>query len=89
MSVQVPAGSIFPTPNLLKNTGSVDGVWISTQAPPGLPYDERLVQRQALASMLWNKQFYHYEIPLWLRGDPAGPEPPVKVNTAATADGLT
>ena len=45
-------------------------------APPGLPEDERLVQRQAFAGMLWNKQFYHYDVRRWLRGDPAGPEPP-------------
>ena len=44
--------------------------------PPGLSDDERLVQRQAFAGMLWNKQFYHYEVRRWLRGDPTGPEPP-------------
>ncbi len=38
--------------------------------------DERHVQRQAFAGLLWNKQFYHYSIELWLDGDPAGPPPP-------------
>lgn len=38
--------------------------------------DERNVQRQALAGMLWNKQFYYYDIPQWLNGDPAQPPPP-------------
>ena len=38
--------------------------------------DERLVQRQALSGMVWNKQFYHIDIYRWLRGDPALPEPP-------------
>ena len=38
--------------------------------------DERLVQRQALAGLLWSKQFYHYSVELWLEGDPAQPEPP-------------
>ncbi len=38
--------------------------------------DERQVQRQALAGLLWNKQFYHYSVELWLEGDPAGPPPP-------------
>src|SRR5689334_7771037 len=38
--------------------------------------DQRLVQRQALAGMLWSKQFYYIDIPRWLEGDPAQPPPP-------------
>ncbi|WP_426490996.1 MGH1-like glycoside hydrolase domain-containing protein [Hymenobacter sp. 102] len=38
--------------------------------------DARAVQRQALAGMLWNKQFYYYDVAEWLRGDPALPPPP-------------
>ena len=38
--------------------------------------DERLVQRQALAGLLWSKQFFNYDVDKWLRGDPAGPPPP-------------
>ncbi len=38
--------------------------------------DEALVLRQALAGMLWAKQFYHYDVQRWLDGDPAGPPPP-------------
>ncbi len=38
--------------------------------------DEKLVQRQAFAGMLWCKQFYYYDIPQWLNGDPAQPAPP-------------
>jgi len=45
-------------------------------APQGLRDDERLIQRQAFAGMLWNKQFYHYDVRRWLRGDPVGPGPP-------------
>jgi len=44
--------------------------------PPGLDEDLRRVQRQALAGMLWSKQFYHYDIDEWLEGDPAQPPPP-------------
>jgi hypothetical protein len=33
--------------------------------------DEKLVQRQAFAGMLWNKMFYHYNVEKWLKGDPA------------------
>ncbi|WP_226065157.1 MGH1-like glycoside hydrolase domain-containing protein [Kaistella polysaccharea] len=38
--------------------------------------DEKLVQRQALAGMLWSKQFYHYNVEKWLDGDPAEIKPP-------------
>jgi Mannosylglycerate hydrolase MGH1-like glycoside hydrolase domain len=44
--------------------------------PAGASEDEALVLRQALAGMLWSKQFYHYDIQRWLEGDPAGPLPP-------------
>jgi Glycosyl hydrolase family 63 C-terminal domain len=43
----------------------------------GVADDEaRMVQRQALAGMIWSKQFFYYDIPQWLNGDPAGPPPP-------------
>ena len=37
--------------------------------------DTRRVHRQAIAGMLWSKQFYHYDIPEWLDGDPLQPAP--------------
>jgi hypothetical protein len=38
---------------------------------PGLSEDQKRVQRQALAGMLWTKQFFYYNIEQWLHGDPA------------------
>ena len=38
--------------------------------------DERLIQRQAFAGMIWTKQFYYYDVPQWLKGDPAQTPPP-------------
>ena len=35
-----------------------------------------MILRQAMAGMLWSKQFYHYDVEEWLDGDPAGPVPP-------------
>ncbi len=43
---------------------------------PNLSEDERRVQRQALAGMLWSKQLFYYDIEQWLNGDPGGPPPP-------------
>ena len=38
--------------------------------------DTRDIQRQALAGMLWSKQFYYFNISQWLKGDPSQPTPP-------------
>ena len=38
--------------------------------------DERRVQRQAFAGMLWSKQLYYYNVEQWLKGDPHQPPPP-------------
>jgi hypothetical protein len=40
--------------------------------------DARNVQRQALAGLIWSKQFYYYDVPDWLDGDPAQPSPPAQ-----------
>jgi len=37
--------------------------------------DARVIQRQAFAGMIWSKQFYHLDIPRWLKGDSGGPPP--------------
>ena len=42
---------------------------------PGLSADERNVQRQALAGMLWSKQLYYYDVEQWLKGDPSADPP--------------
>ncbi len=38
--------------------------------------DARIVQRQAFAGLIWSKQFYQFDIPLWLNGDPGQTPPP-------------
>ncbi len=43
---------------------------------PGLGEDEKRTQRQALAGMLWSKQFYYFNIEQWLQGDPGRPPVP-------------
>src|SRR5262249_56923286 len=35
--------------------------------PESAPEDEKRVLRQALAGMLWSKQFYAYDVAAWLR----------------------
>ncbi len=36
------------------------------------------IERQAFAGMLWNKQYYHYVVDTWLKGDPSQPKPSEK-----------
>jgi hypothetical protein len=38
--------------------------------------DQRNIQRQAFAGMLWSKQFYHFIYKQWMNGDNKGPPPP-------------
>jgi hypothetical protein len=50
----------------------------ATVIPAGVAPDRRNIMRQALGGLLWNKQFYHYDVNRWLKGDPAGPDPPAE-----------
>jgi hypothetical protein len=52
------------------------GEFYNSLHPTGLSDEERQIQRQALAGLLWSKQFYHYNVELWLKGDPAQLPPP-------------
>ena len=40
--------------------------------------DARAVQRQAFAGMIWSKQYFYFDVPQWLKGDPTHPPPPAK-----------
>ena len=54
--------------------------------PAGASPDEARVLRQALAGMLWSKQFYHYDVRRWLEGDPSEPPPPPQRRRGRNAD---
>jgi hypothetical protein len=38
--------------------------------------DDRLIQRQAFAGLIWTQQYYEYDVSRWLEGDPTQPAPP-------------
>ncbi len=44
--------------------------------PTAITPDEATVMRQALAGMLWSKQYYYYDLELWLTEHGAGPAVP-------------
>ncbi|BAN27912.1 MGH1-like glycoside hydrolase domain-containing protein [Caballeronia insecticola] len=48
--------------------------------------DARLVQRQALAGMLWTKQYYQFDVTRWHDGDPGQPTPPRERKQGRNAD---
>lgn len=52
------------------------GQFYASVSPEALSSEERNVERQAYAGLLWSKQFYHYSVHDWLRGDPGIVVPP-------------
>jgi hypothetical protein len=60
---------------LQSRRGEADEFYAELQRGIASP-DERHVQRQAFAGLIWNKQSYHYEVRRWLAGDPQQPAPP-------------
>ena len=43
--------------------------------PRSLSEDERRVHRQALAGMLWSKQYYYFDLDRWLKEHELDPLP--------------
>jgi hypothetical protein len=58
-----------------RRRAEADEFYAAVQARIADP-DQRLIQRQALAGMLWSKQYYGYDVRRWLQGDPLQPAPP-------------
>src|SRR5216110_2258644 len=54
--------------------------------PGTLGEGEQAIVRQAYASLLWSKKFYHYVVKDWLEGDPAQPPPPASRRTGRNAE---
>ncbi|GAA4668567.1 MGH1-like glycoside hydrolase domain-containing protein [Frondihabitans cladoniiphilus] len=57
-----------------RRRAEADAYWAGV-TPPGTTPGEADVLRQAMAGLLWSKQFYHYNVATWLDGDPASPAP--------------
>ncbi|HEY5870120.1 MAG TPA: glucosidase [Candidatus Tectomicrobia bacterium] len=50
----------------------------ATVIPAGLTVDETTIMRQALAGMLWSKQFYYYDVDRWLEERGSDPFKPTR-----------
>ncbi|MEO1259606.1 MAG: glucosidase [Bacteroidota bacterium] len=51
--------------------------------------DLKNISRQAFAGMLWTKQYFNIDIPLWLKGDPGQPVPPKQRQKGRNAKWMT
>ncbi len=58
-----------------RRASEADEFW-SAATPAGVSEDEAHVLRQAMAGLLWSKQFFHFDVKRWLSGDPTSPPPP-------------
>jgi hypothetical protein len=66
-----PFGAGFDTVMQARRKEADD--FYATVIPKSLDADQANVMRQALAGMLWSKQFYHYDVDKWLEERGAGP----------------
>jgi hypothetical protein len=88
--LQVPAGQSQVVRLLWGNEGGcdlsqVDQICAERRAaadrfyagvcPPASDADDQLIQRQAFAGLIWTQQYYEYDVPRWLAGDPGQPAP--------------
>ena len=60
---------------MAQRKAEADEFYANIQPAQATP-DEKLVQRQAFAGMLWSKQYYYYDVSRWLAGDANSPPPP-------------
>ena len=68
------------------------GNWFEFYAdaiPSNIPAEQRYVTRQALAGMFWSKQFYDYDVTVWLREHGVDPYNNARPSTSATPTGTT
>jgi hypothetical protein len=72
----VPSAPFAPFHSLFSIREAEADAFYAALQPAALSDDDRSIQRQAFAGMLWSKQFYYYDVEEWLRGDPAQPPPP-------------
>jgi hypothetical protein len=70
--LQTPFGRSFETP--FKARRAEADVFYGAITPAALTRDEALVMRQALAGMLWSKQYFYYDLAEWLREHGDKPE---------------
>jgi hypothetical protein len=74
-NLQEPLGKEYE--NAFSNSKKEADDFYKSILPENLNAQDALIARQAYAGMLWNKQFYYYDVRQWLSGDIGQPVPPV------------
>ena len=77
------AGPTFERTRLDRATEA--DAYYASLIPATTPPEQAELARQAFAGMVWGKQFYRYDVPLWLDGDPDEPTPPPGHRTVRNA----
>ncbi|HEX2619065.1 MAG TPA: hypothetical protein VHL11_02930, partial [Phototrophicaceae bacterium] len=74
--VAKPTGKAFAgfDTTLAKRIKEADEFYATVQ-DASLTSDEKCIQRQAFAGMLWSKQVFYYDVEQWLSGDPVAAPP--------------
>jgi len=73
LSMRPPADSFSAFDEIFAKRFEDANEFYSRIAPPSLSEDERRVHRQALAGMLWSKQYYYFDLDKWLEEHQAHP----------------
>lgn len=60
--------------------------FFNRKIPLGLSQEEKEISKLAYSGLLWNKQFYHYVVEDWLKGDPLQPSPPPERKKGRNSD---
>lgn len=68
LSAQPQADPFAPTEVVFAARQGEANVFFNELLPEAIPEDHRIM-RQALAGMIWCKQFFHYDVERWLKGD--------------------
>ncbi len=76
--LQDPFGAAFDA--ALKARQSESDAFYEALTPAALTRDQKHVMRQALAGMLWSKQYFHYDLAEWLREHGDKPEEGVRAD---------
>ncbi len=65
-------------PNWIEKRRQEADAFYTNLHPEKASQDQKKIQRQALAGMLWNKQAYNFHVNRWLEGDDPKNPPPAK-----------
>lgn len=76
LSPEHETGPLEPVDALVDRRRAEADEFYAVIHPPLATEDERLVQRQAFAGLLWTKQMYMYDVNAWLEGDDPSSPPP-------------